>query len=118
MKNLLILIVATALYFHFYPNEEVNHFYLEQKQAVLDMFSEFSDTKVRLKSDKIYEDLVNQLGNFSDVEVEHLKDISSSREKVRSFYFSICKTEKRDITFHITNERKVCDTIGHYVHML
>lgn len=118
MKHLLILIVAAALYLHFYPNEEVTEFYNKQKQALLDGFSEFSDTKVRLKAEKIYLDLASDLDSFSDKEVKHLKEITSSRENVKAFYFSICKTEKRDITFHITNEKRVCATINRYTTML
>ncbi len=118
MKHLLILIVAAALYLHFYPNEEVTQYYNEGKAVLLDGFSEFSDTKVRLKADKIYLDLQNELEAFSEKEVEHLKELTSSRENVKAFYLSICKTEKRDIVFHITNEKKVCATISRYTSML
>ncbi|PKI12975.1 hypothetical protein [Colwellia sp. 12G3] len=118
MKHLLILIVAAALYLHFYPNEKVTQFYNDGKAVLLDGFSEFSDTKVRLKADKIYLDLESDLEAFSEQEVEHLKDITSSRDNVKEFYVTICKTEKRDVVFHITNENKVCTTINRYVSML
>ena len=117
MKHLLILIVAVALYLHFYPNEKVTEFYNEQKQALLDNFGEFSDTKVRLKADKIYLDLESDLGSFSEKEVLRLKEITSSRESVKAFYLTICKTDKRDIDFHSTNEKKVCSTIDRYTSM-
>jgi hypothetical protein len=118
MKHLLILIVAAALYLHFYPNEEVTNFYNEQKQVLLDGFSEFSDTKVRLKADKIYLDLESELESFSGEEVQRLKEITSSRDNVKEFYLTICKTKTRDIIFHISNEKKVCSTINRYVNML
>ncbi|ALO35884.1 hypothetical protein CMT41_15000 [Colwellia sp. MT41] len=118
MKHLLILIVAVALYLHFYPNKEVTQFYNEQKQVLLDGFAKFSDTKVRLKADKIYLDLVPELAAFSEAEVARLKEITSSRENVKTFYFTICKTEKRDVDFHINNEKKVCSTISRYANML
>jgi hypothetical protein len=118
MKHLLILIVAASLYFHFYPNEEVTKYYNDGKAVLLDGLSEFADTKVRLKADKIYLDLKSELAGFSEKEVEHLKELTSSRESVKAFYFSICKTEKRDIVFHITNEKKVCATIDRYTNML
>ena len=118
MKHLLILIVAAALYLHFYPNEEVTNFYNEQKQVLLDGFSEFSDTKVRLKADKIYLDLESELESFSEEEVDRLKEITSSRDNVKEFYLNICKTKKRDFVFHISNEKKVCSTINRYVNML
>jgi len=118
MKHLLILIVAASLYLHFYPNEKVTEFYNEQKQALLDGFGEFSDTKVRLKADKIYLDLESELESFSEKEVERLKAITSSRDNVKAFYLSICQTDTRDIDFHITNEKKVCSTIDRYTSML
>jgi len=114
MKHLLTLIVAAAIYLHFYPNEEVTHFYNEQKETLLGLFSEFSDTGIRLKSDKIYTDLTSELGSFSEQEIERLKVITSERAVVKEFYYSICQTEKRDIVFHITNEKKVCSTISRY----
>jgi hypothetical protein len=121
MKNLLILIVAAAVYLHFYPNEEVTQYYNDSKIILLDSISEFTeltDTKVRLKADKIYLDLESKLAGFSEQEVAHLKEITSSRENVKSFYFTICKTEKRDYIFHITNEKKICATISRYSSML
>jgi len=114
MKYLLILIVAAALYLHFYPNEEVTAFYDDSILSLQEGFSEFGDTKVRLKADKIYLDLENSLESFSEEEVKHLKEITSSREKVKEFYSSICKTDVRDVVFHTTNEKKVCSTIGRY----
>lgn len=118
MKHLLILIVAVALYLHFYPNKEVTQLYNEQKQALLDSFTEFSDTKIRLKANKIYLDLESDLASFSGQEVAHLKEISSSRANVKAFYLTICKTEKRDVEFHINNEKKVCRVINRYTSML
>jgi len=118
MKNLLILIVAVALYLHFYPNEKVTQFYNTQKQALLDGFGEYTDTKIRLKADKIYTDLEPELGSFSKKEIERLKVITSERAVVKEFYHSICQTQRRDIIFHINNEKKVCATIGRYESLL
>ncbi len=118
MKHLLILIVAAALYLHFYPNDKVTESYNSKIQYLKNFFSEVSNTKIRLKSDKIYSDLESELSSFSVKEIERLKEISSSRENVKDFYFDICKTEKRDITFHISNEKAVCTTISHYSNLL
>ena len=118
MKHLLFLIVAASVYLHFYPNAEVTKFYNDKKLAVLIWFADFSDTKVRLKADKIYTDLEHKIDHFSDKEVEHLKVLTSSRNNVKTFYFTICKTEKRDIVFRISNEKMVCGTIGHYSNLL
>jgi hypothetical protein len=114
MKNLLILIVGASLYFHFYPNEKVTQYYESQVQYLQSFFSEMGNTKLQLKADKIYTDLENELDSFSDKEVERLKVITSHRTVVKEFYQSICKKNQRDIVFHITNEKKVCTTIGRY----
>ena len=118
MKNLLFLLAAAAIYLHFYPNEEVTNFYNEKKSFLVAKFTELSSTQIRLKADKIYHDLENELGNFSDKEVERLKTISSSRENVSEFYFTYCKTERRDIVFHINNEKRVCSVISKYTSLL
>ncbi|MCP4985161.1 MAG: hypothetical protein GY928_03550 [Colwellia sp.] len=118
MKHLLILIVAAALYFHFYPNEQVTNFYQEKITHLKSFFSEVGNTSIRLKSDKIYSDLEGELASFSEKEIERLKVITSSRDVVREFYHQICQTNQRDIIFHIKNEKKVCNTISHYSSML
>lgn len=118
MKNLLILIVAAAVFLHFYPQPEVTKFYNEQKEALLDGFSEFSDTKVRLKADKVFTDLQAKLASFSAEEVKYLKEITSSRAKVKAFYQSYCKEQMKSITFHPNNQESVCHTISQYENML
>jgi hypothetical protein len=118
MKHLLFLIVAASVYLHFYPNEKVTTFFNEQKQLLLGQFDELTDTKLQLKADKIYDDLVDELGVFSEEEVEHLTKITASALNVKEFYFAICKTNRRDIIFHINNEKKVCETISRYSSML
>ena len=118
MKHLLFLIVVASLYLHFYPNEKVTTFYNEQKQVLLDLFGELGDTKVRLKSDKIYQDMESDLDAFSENEIKQLKEITSSRENVNVFYKGICQTKQRDYVFHITNEKKICTTISHYTNLL
>jgi len=118
MKNLLILIVAAAVYLHFYPQPEVTKFYNETKKSLLDGFSEFSDTNVRLKADKIFIDLKPKLDSFSSDEVNALKEITSSRNNVNSFYQDYCKSKKRSATFHPSNQSKICKAISKYESML
>ncbi|MCW8864764.1 MAG: hypothetical protein OQK09_10175 [Colwellia sp.] len=118
MKNLLILIVAIALFLHFYPQPEVTKFYNEQKEAVLEGFSEFSDTRVRLKADKIFTDLQPKLESFSVEEVKYLKEITSSRANVKAFYQDYCKEQTKNVVFHPANQASVCQTISQYENML
>jgi len=118
MKNLLILIVAAALFLHFYPQSEVTKFYNEQKNMLLDGFAKFSDTKVRLKADKIFTDLKPKLEQFSAEEVKYLKEITVSRDNVKSFFEEYCTSQKRSIIFHPKNQVEVCKTISQYQSML
>jgi hypothetical protein len=118
MKNLLILIVAGALFLHFYPQSEVTQFYNDKKNRLLDGFAEFSDTKVRLKSDKILSDLKPHLNRFSAEEVEYLKEIARSRISVKDFFEQYCLNKKHSIIFHPSNQIEVCKTIGKYESML
>ena len=118
MKNIIILIVAVAVFLHFYPQPEVTKFYDETKERLLEGFSEFSDTSVRLKADKIFIDLEPRLGSFSAAEVESLKEITSSRKNVNSFYQAYCKGNKRHVVFHPANKTKICKTIYQYENML
>ena len=118
MKNLLFLLSAAAIYLHFYPNEEVTKFYHEKKSFLVSKFNEMSDTKIRLKADKIYDDLEGDLKHFSDNEVERLKVITSSRSNVKDFYFTYCKTERRDVVFHRANENRLCKVINKYASLL
>jgi hypothetical protein len=118
MKNLLILIVAAALFLHFYHQPEVTKFYNEQKEMLLDGFSQFSDTNVRLKADTVFIDLEPKLQQFSAEEVKYLKEITSSRANVKSFFEESCTDQKRSIIFHSNNLTLVCKTIRQYESML
>ncbi len=118
MKNILILIVAAAVFLHFYPQPEITKFYNETKESLQDGFSEFSDTSVRLKADKIFIDLKSELNSFSSEEVDYLKEITSSRNNVNAFFQDYCKNKKSSAIFHPTNQSKVCNTIGKYENML
>lgn len=118
MKNLLILIIAIALFLHFYPQPEVTKFYNDQKSRLLDGFEEFSDTKVRLKADKIYIDLEPKLDQFSADEITYLEEITSSRSAVKGFFEEYCENKKRSAIFHSTNQAEVCKKMSQYSSML
>jgi hypothetical protein len=118
MKKLLILIVAGAIYFHYYPNEKLNSWLFEQKELVLSYFSDATDTKVRLKSDKIYQDLSRDFSQFNNQEKAYVAEITSSREKVKAFNEKYCKSKKQTPKLHRDNLTKVCDTISKYSNLL
>jgi hypothetical protein len=114
MKKLLILIVAGALYFHFYPNEKLNDWLFEQKAVALSFFSEATDTQVRLNPDKIYQDLSRHFDKFTTREQNFIAEMTSTREKVKSFYQKYCLGKKQTPKLHRDNLTEVCKTITHY----
>ena len=118
MKNILILIVFAAVFLHFFPQPEVTKFYNKTRDALDDGFAEFSDTKVRLKSDKILIDLKPELQHFSPKEVELLEEMTSSRKNVKTFFEDFCQNKKRSTTFHPKNQTRICKTIDRYQNML
>jgi hypothetical protein len=117
MKNLLILIVFAAVFLHFYPQPEVTKFYEEQKAYVLSLFSDATDTRVRLKADKIYTDLEPKFDSFRPSEIKRLKEITSDRTNVKQYYSEFC-SNKRDTKFHVANQELICKTITKYSSML
>lgn len=114
MKNLLILIVAIALFLHFYPQKGLQDFYEQGKKKVLDTFSEATDTRVRLNPKKIASDLEVHLKQFNESERHFIDELTQSRKSVVEFYRNYCKSNKRSADLHITNQRLVCDTIAPY----
>ena len=117
MKNLLILIVSIAVFLHFYPQPEVTAWYNEQKDQALDKFSDATDTKVRLKADKIYLELKPKLNQFRPSEQKHLKEITSSRPDIKKFYRNHCG-KQQDPKFNRQNQALVCATIAKYQNLL
>jgi hypothetical protein len=118
MKNLLILIVAAALFLHFYPQPELEDWFSEKKVTALAIFSKATETKVRLKASKIYDDLAVQFNAFSADEQEFLKEMTKDRESVRLFYTDFCKINKQSPLLHRENQKKVCYTIEQYSALL
>lgn len=114
MKKLLILIVAAAIFLHFYPQPKLESWFNEQKTMVLAKFSAATDTKVRLKSDKIYLDLKPKFAQFNDEEKAYLKELTSSRESVVEFYQTYCKGQQVTPKFHQKNQQIVCDKMNEY----
>jgi len=117
MKNLLILIVSIAVFLHFYPQPELTAWYNEQKDTALESFSDATDTKVRLKADKIYEDLKPKLNQFRPSEQRYLKEITSSRPNIKKFNREYCG-KQQDPKLHRNNQALVCSTIAKYSNLL
>ena len=115
MKNLLILIVAIALFLHFYPQPELQDWFEEQKAMVLAEFSEATDTKVRLSPGKIYKDLEQKFAQFNEEERIFVKALTESRASVKDFYQQYCGSKAiSSPKLHHNNQKVVCDAITPY----
>jgi hypothetical protein len=114
MKNLLILIVAAALFLHFYPQPELEDWFVEQKATAIATFSKVTNTQVKLKADKIYNDLESQFNSFSTDELKFLKNMTIDSESVKVFFTDFCKANKQTPQLHNENQKKVCNTIEQY----
>lgn len=114
MKHLLILIVAAAVFLHFYPQPEVTEFYETTIADLQGGFSEFSDTKVRLNTAKVRSDLEPKIKSFSKKEVKQLDIMLADRKKLRAFYYDFCKTKKRNRYFQTQNQEDLCRVVSRY----
>lgn len=114
MKKLLILIVFAAVFLHFYPQEELTLWYEKHKNELLNTFAESTDTKVRLKAEKIYQDLTPKLKQFKQQEKEYLQTITSDRQTLSAFYDEFCQQKKQSAKLHANNQTLVCNTIRKY----
>jgi hypothetical protein len=114
MKNLLILIVAIAIYLHFYPQPELESWFEEQKSLVLSTFSNATDTKVRLNPEKIYKDLQPSFGQFNEDEQAYVRKITSSRESVKEFFKKNCESKRPTPKLHQKNQQLICTKISAY----
>jgi len=117
-KKLLILIVFAAVYLHFYPQPELNNWLEKQKSIIFTDVSEATDTKVRLRSEKIFTDLKGSFNTFSEKEIEELKKITESRDSVNNFYHKYCKEKHSNPIIHHANVDKICHIIDNYQALL
>lgn len=118
MKKLLILIVFTAVFLHFYPQEKLTLWYEKNKSIFVDIFTQSTDTKIRLKADKIYQDLKPKFKQFKRQEQNYLKDITSSRATLLKFNTEFCKQNKSNPNLHIKNQKLICEGIQKYSSLL
>lgn len=114
MKNLLILIVAGAIFLHFYPQPKLEAWYGEQKSFILAKFSDATDTKVRLSPKKVYRDIEPSFDQFNGEEIKFVNEMTSSREAVKQFFDEYCESKKQTPKLHKKNQTLVCKKITPY----
>jgi hypothetical protein len=118
MKKLLILIVFAAVYLHFYPQPKLTQWFEQQKKNILTDVANATDTKVRLKADKIFSDLVPDFKSFSEKEINELKEITKDRASVNVFYDKYCLQTNSNPIIHRINVQKICKKISNYQSLL
>lgn len=114
MKNLLILIVAAALFLHFYPQPELEKWYNHHKNSIMSSVSNATDTRVRLNIKKVYSDLEALFNRFSPEEVEYVTEMASERDNIISFYLEHCEKHKPNFNLQSLNQKRVCKVIAQY----
>lgn len=114
MKKLLILIVAIAVYLHFYPNEQINEWASTQKNMVTDKFSEISDTKARVAPSKLLSVLHQDMKKFTKTEVAYVNEIVKNRDSLTQFYNDYCVIPKDNRRLRRAYQSKVCEAVDQY----
>lgn len=114
MKNLLILIVAAAVYLHFYPEPELEKWYNDTKNSMIATFNKATDTRVKLSVKKVKSDLEQSFNHFSPEEIAYVKNLTSDADKVISFFREHCDIVEPDYNFQPANQKRVCKVIGQY----
>ena len=108
MKKILILIVGIALYLHFYPQPELNDWYEGKKAEFLDTLAKATKARFKSSVDGLYDELKTEFEDFSPVEFQNLKTITSSVDQVTEFYEKNCTENIHSKFFHEGNAERVC----------
>ena len=113
-KKLLILIVAAAVYLHFYPNQELNEWFSTTKEEAQQTFAEISDTKAKMAPSKLISALQQEFKKFSKKEVAYVKLIAESRDSLKAFHNEYCVKPKDNPRLRREYQSTVCETINRY----
>ena len=114
MKKLLILIVAAAVFLHFYPQPKLEKWAKEQKDYLVEMFSSATDTKVRLSAKKVRSDIEQRFNQFTDDEKAYTLEITEDSKSIVSFYREKCSKADKSVKLRPANKKFVCEVISKY----
>lgn len=113
-KNILIIIVAIAVYLHFYPNEALTNWYNTTKESATTQFADIADTKARVAPSKLINVLQQDFKKFSKHEVAYVKELAQSRESLRAFHKDYCETGKDNRRLRRDYQLIVCAKLEQY----
>ncbi|TLU65710.1 hypothetical protein FE810_07230 [Thalassotalea litorea] len=114
MKKLLILIVAAAVYLHYYPSPQLNAWWQQSLQWLDDKTSDYTDTKVGVKPSKLVTVLQPHFDKYSKMEEAYIRELATSRDNIREFHRQYCEEPKGNRRLNRNNQRQVCDVISQY----
>ena len=114
LKNLLIIIVAIAVYLHFYPNQALTNWYEATKESATTQFADISDTKARVAPSKLINELRQDFKKFSKNEVAYVKELAQSRDSLRKFHKDYCQTGKDNMRLRRDYQLIVCSKLEQY----
>lgn len=111
MKKIFILIVAAAVYLHFYPSSELGVWWKQQLQWLDEQTSEYTDTKVRVRPSKLVTVLTPEFSKYSRMEEAYIRELAESRENIKEFYFEYCNEPNVNRRLNRVLQNRVCEVI-------
>ena len=114
MKKLFILIVFIAVFLHFYPQQALTTWYDKNKNKLQQTFSQLTGTKIRIKPQKVYQDIEPKINQFKPLEKKFVIKITRSREAILAFHHDFCENKKNSAHLHTKNQILVCNSIQKY----
>ncbi|WP_394171811.1 hypothetical protein [Thalassotalea litorea] len=111
MKKILILIVAAAVYLHYYPSPQLNAWWEEQKTAIDNKFNDVMDTKARVSPSKLLSVMAGDLRKASKNERAYIEQLTESRDNIRNYYNEYCSTGKHNRRLSKNLQLNLCSNI-------
>jgi hypothetical protein len=118
MKKFILVIVAVALYLHFYPSSELNLWYEDKKSELYSIFASLSDTHISINTDKVYGEIARHFDSFSSEEMNYVRDITSSTNNLKTFHQNYCEKEQRNDALQGKNQQTICKLLKQYRSLL
>ncbi|MDN3652446.1 hypothetical protein QWY77_06675 [Thalassotalea ponticola] len=113
-KKLLVIIVAAAVYLHFYPNAHLTEWYNQQISKTKETFNSVAQTKAQVAPSKVLQVLQPEFKEYSKREIAYVESITESRDKLGNFYHQYCPNLKTNTQLRREFLKQVCDTVDKY----
>ncbi|TKB46611.1 hypothetical protein [Thalassotalea mangrovi] len=114
MKKIIILIVAAAVYLHFYPSPQLNAWWESQKAWMDGHVNEFADTRARVSPSKLLTVMSPHLKKYSKSERSYVEELATSRENIRDYYNEFCSGGNYNRRLNRELQQQLCSTIDQH----